>query len=240
MPSSKRDKLVTLSKVKKKTKEWKGGLIVAAHKLLEEYPNVYLFSFQNMRNDKFKELRENVQGNSRFCLGSNKVLKVALGKSETDEHKPNLHLMSERIKGSVGLFFTTMPRDKVVELFDTFEVRDFARAGAKATEDFELLEGPLEGPLGPLPHTLEPTLRKHGVPSKLNKGVVEAVADYRVCSAGERLTANQAAVLRMFDVKMAVMKMQLLAAWSDDGTFEILKDTRDEDDDSDVEDLDEA
>jgi hypothetical protein len=27
---------VTLSKVKKKTKEWKGGLIVTAHKLLEE------------------------------------------------------------------------------------------------------------------------------------------------------------------------------------------------------------
>jgi hypothetical protein len=28
---------VTLSKVKKKTKEWKGGLIVNAHKLLAEY-----------------------------------------------------------------------------------------------------------------------------------------------------------------------------------------------------------
>jgi hypothetical protein len=27
---------VTLSKVKKKTKEWKGGLIVTVHKLLEE------------------------------------------------------------------------------------------------------------------------------------------------------------------------------------------------------------
>jgi hypothetical protein len=30
------DHAVTLSKVKKKTKEWKGGLIVTAHKLLEE------------------------------------------------------------------------------------------------------------------------------------------------------------------------------------------------------------
>ncbi len=47
---------------------------------------------------------------------------MALGKSEADEHKLNLHLMSQRIKGSVGLFFTTMPRDKVVKLIDTFEV----------------------------------------------------------------------------------------------------------------------
>ena len=37
----------------------------------------------------------------RFCMGSNKVLKVALGKSEKDEHKPNLHLLSDRISGKV-------------------------------------------------------------------------------------------------------------------------------------------
>jgi len=44
---------------------------------------------------------------------------------------------------------------------------------------------------GPLPHTLEPTLRKHGVPSKLNKGIVEVLSDYKVCIAGERLSAHQ-------------------------------------------------
>ena len=136
---------------------------------------------------------------------------MALGKSEADEHKPNLHLISERIKGSVGLFFTSMPRDQVVQLFDTFKVPsaahrggavliarrdaspgaagassgaglctfgdagrscwacavdskavagmqvvDFARAGAKATEDFELAEGPLEGPLGERPSSPPP------------------------------------------------------------------------------------
>lgn len=231
MPASKRNKLVTLSKVKKKTKEWKGSLIVSAHKLIEEYPHVYLFGYQNMRNDKFKELREQVLAHSRFCMGSNKVLQVALGKSEKDEYKPNLHLLSQRIEGNVGLFFTTLPRAKVVELFSTFEAVDFARAGSKATEDFELLAGPLEGPAGPLPHTLEPTLRKHGLPSKLNKGVVELLVDHKVCSTGDRLNANQAAILRTFDVKMATFKLQLLAAWDEDGTFEIVHDARDDDDD---------
>ena len=31
------------------------------------YPYVYLFKYQNMRNDKFKELREQVQENSKYA-----------------------------------------------------------------------------------------------------------------------------------------------------------------------------
>ena len=38
---------------------------------------------------------------------------------------------------------------------------------------------------------MEPGLRKQGVPSKLNKGVVEVVSDYTVCRKGDRLTPQQ-------------------------------------------------
>jgi hypothetical protein len=181
---------------------------------------------------------------------------------------------------------------QVERIFDNFEALDYARAGARATEAFELSEGPLVNAAGPLPHTLEPLLRKHGLPARLNKarrpsggpacssggpsmwqrvrymhcglpylihvlqerrvsrdsmhvlspegpsqtcgirtdvecvgvvtwrhvqGVVELLADHAVCRDGETLSANQAAVLRIFDVKMAAFRLRLLACWHADG-----------------------
>lgn len=37
----------------------------------------------------------------RFVMGSNKLLQVALGKTEADEYRTNLHLLSERLRGQV-------------------------------------------------------------------------------------------------------------------------------------------
>jgi hypothetical protein len=46
-----------------------------------------------------------------------------------------------------------------------------------------LPEGPLSGPGGkPFPHTVEHTLRKHGLPTQLKKGVIELIAPHTVCS----------------------------------------------------------
>lgn len=49
----------------------------------------------------------------RFIMGSNKMLQVALGKSESDELRTNLHELGARLKGPSGLFFTKLPREEV-------------------------------------------------------------------------------------------------------------------------------
>ena len=46
---------------------------------------------------------------------------------------------------------------------------------------------------------------------------MELLADHVVCREGETLSANQAAVLRVFDVKMAAFRMRLIACWQFDG-----------------------
>ncbi|GBF93536.1 hypothetical protein Rsub_06256 [Raphidocelis subcapitata] len=217
MPKSKRNKVVHLSKTKKKDREWKEGIITQVRNAVDNYPHVYVFKFHNMRNEKFKELRDELKDSSRFVMGSNKMLQVALGKTPADEYRTNLHLLSERLRGHVGLFFTTLPREEVAAVFSEFGHEDYARAGTAAAHDFKLTAGPLSGPHGPMAHTLEPQLRKHGLPTRLNKGVVELLADHTVCREGKALDPNQAALLRVFEVKMATFRFTLLAAWSADG-----------------------
>ena len=106
-----------------------------------------------------------------------------------------------------------------MRIFEDFEELDFARAGSRATQDFSLAEGPLDGPDGPLPHTLEPSLRQHKLPVKLNRGVVELLADHTVCRRGQRLSPDQAFLLRVFGVKMAAFKLKPMAAWHVEGAL---------------------
>lgn len=206
-----------LTKAKKKGKEWKEGLIKQVHDAIEQYPSIYLFRVFNMRTEQFQDLRGDLRDTSKFILGNNKLLQVALGRSESDEARENLHLLSEKLQGSVGLLFTSLSKDEVVKVMSEFSHEDFARSGTKALHDFRLKEGPLSSHLGPLPHTLEVQLRKWGMPTRLNKGVVELTTDFEVCREGQVLDTNQAAILRTFGIKMATFRLKLIAAWHQEG-----------------------
>lgn len=71
------------------------------------------YRYKDMRNNSFKQLREKLRESSRFFLGSNKVLQVALGRESSDEVRENMHLLTEHIKGHVGLLFTELSKEEV-------------------------------------------------------------------------------------------------------------------------------
>uniref|UniRef100_A0A0C9QLV3 Ribosome assembly factor mrt4 n=1 Tax=Wollemia nobilis TaxID=56998 RepID=A0A0C9QLV3_9CONI len=218
MPKSKRNKAVTLSKTQRKGREHKESIVSAVRQASEDYISMYVFSFENMRNSKFKELRDELKGSSRFFLGSNKVLQIALGRTPADEVKEGIHKASAMLHGDCGLFFTNLSKEEVVRIFETFEEYDFARTGTPATETVGLKEGPLEQ----FTHEMEPFLRKQGMPVRLNKGVIELVADHVVCHEGEPISPEASRLLRLLGVQMAAFHLYLICRWCP-GEFEIYR-----------------
>ena len=225
---------VSLTQVKKKDREWKEGLVSQIQRQLDTYPTVYLLRYENFRNEAFKSLREKVRDSSTFCLGSNKVLKVALGKSEAEEDRSNLHLLANDMSGNSALLFTKLPRPDVERMVASFEVMDYARAGARATEEFAVPAGQVLQYGEPIAHTMEPTLRKHGMPTKLNKGVVELLSDFVVCREGETLTPDKAALLKIFGVQMAAFTMRLCGVWEEATGYERMMRSGNATDDDDI------
>ena len=162
---------------------------------------------------------------SSFFLGSHKVLRVALGRSPDDEHRPGLASLSERLRGDSGLVCTNLGVPELEAHLGSAAVTHYARAGQRADDTVVLEAGPLftHGGSITFPHTMEPALRACGVPSRLRNGVVELLGEHVVCTQGQVLSAHAAQALRLLDVKLATFHMALDSVWrSSDASFEVL------------------
>ena len=209
MPKSKRSKPYSLTVPKKKGFDLKSKLLQDVRSCVDKHEYVYAFSVRDMRNSKLKDVRTLWEG-SRFFFGKNKVMAIALGTSPESEYREGLHKLSGHLKGSVGLFFTSEPTDKVRKWFSGYQEVDYARGGNKATHEVTL-------PAGPLPqfqHTMEPQLRQLGMPTSMQKGVIALITDYEVCKEGAVLTPEQCQILKLLGIPMATFRITLLCYWN--------------------------
>ena len=115
-------------------------------------------SFENIRAGPFKQLAHKLKSDTKFFLGKNKVVHVALGKSPETESADNLHLLSKYMRGQVCLVLSNKTKKELEQVFkeEAEEVEDFATAGTQATYTVHLKKGTdaLEG----YGHAMEPYL----------------------------------------------------------------------------------
>ncbi|XP_021196167.3 mRNA turnover protein 4 homolog [Helicoverpa armigera] len=237
MPKSKRDKKVSLTKTNKKGLLLKQKIIEEIRNSLSKYEHIFLFTVDNMRNTKLKDLR-NEWKDSRFFFGKNKVMAVALGRTKSDEAEDQLNLLSKRLKGQCGLLMTNKDVPEVLQWFKDFRDAEYARAGFVATKDVILPQGPLAD----FSHTIEPHLRRLGLPTSLERGVINLIKEYQVCKKGVPLTPEQASILKLLGIQMAKFKVVIKCHWTKGKGFhkdlDVASDDDDEDDDEDAEDGD--
>ncbi|EGD76094.1 mRNA turnover protein 4 mrt4 [Salpingoeca rosetta] len=211
MPKSKRAKVVSLTQTDRKGLQTKKALVQQIHDACDEFARVFIFSVENMRNAKLKEVRTGWR-DSRFFFGKNKVMSIAFGLDPESEYRTNMHEISKRLSGNVGVLFTNRPREDVEKWFKTYEVKDYARAGNPSTQAVRLMAGPLPQ----FSHALEPQLRKLGLPTSLKRGIVTLEKDYTICEKGVTLSPEQARLLKLFEHPMATFRINLLAVYDEE------------------------
>lgn len=161
----------------------------------------------------------------RLFFGKTKLMAKALGQTPEEAAAPGIEAISRLLTGNVGLVFTNRSAESILAYFNGLVLVDFARAGVTATRTFTIPTGVVYATAGevpaendiPLEHTMEPELRKLGVPTRMVKGkVVLGDEDgdgepYVVCKEGDVLDSRQTRLLKMFDVCLSEFKVKVLA-----------------------------
>ncbi|KAI4503964.1 hypothetical protein M0802_001367 [Mischocyttarus mexicanus] len=209
MPKSKRDKTISLTKTSKKGKLLKEHLVEDVRNWCTKYKHILLLSVQNMRNNKLKDLRSE-WNDSRFFFGKNKVMAIALGKTQDKEILKGVHGLSNALIGQCGLLFTNRKIKEALKAIRQYEEIDYARSGFVPKESITLPEGPLTE----FPHSIEPHLRQLGMPTALEKGVVTLIKEFTVCKKGETLSPEQARILKLLGKPLAKFKLTPLGVYS--------------------------
>ncbi|KAE8369636.1 ribosomal protein L10-domain-containing protein [Aspergillus caelatus] len=237
MPRSKRARVVHETKTAKKShKEQTRRLYANIRESVEKYDHLFVFGVDNMRNTYLKDVRTEF-ADSRLFFGKTKVMAVALGHNPESEAATNLHKLVPYLTGAVGLLFTSRDPESVTNYFDSFRPLDFARAGTVSTRSFSIPNGLVYSRAGEIPasedepvsHTIEPELRKLGIPTRLVKGKVmlELTGDqeaFPVCREGEVLDSRQTTLLKMFGVATSEFHVALKACWTrESGEVKILE-----------------
>ncbi|XP_035904607.1 mRNA turnover protein 4 homolog [Anopheles stephensi] len=223
MPKSKRDKKVSLTKTDRKGLSNKQQIIEDIQQCREKYDNIFLFSVQNMRNSKLKDVRTEWK-NSRFFFGKNRVMQLGLKLVSDDENEESTKLeqgmerLREQMMGQCGLLFTSESKKTVLEWFDSYQVEEFARSGFRATQTVKLKPGPLED----FSHAIEPHLRSLGMPTKLDRGIVTLYKDFTVCEKNKLLTPEQARILKLLGKPMAKFKVIINCCYTKKDGFELI------------------
>ena len=149
----------------------------------------------------------------------------ALGQTPEEATAPGIEGLTKYLAGNVGLVLTNRPVEAVLEYFNNMSLVDFARAGTVASRTFAIPTGVVHATAGevpaeydiPLAHTLEPELRRLGVPTRMVKGKVVLGDEsgegepHVVCKEGEVLDSRQTRLLKMFDVCLSEFKVRVVA-----------------------------
>ena len=234
---------VALTKTAKKTREHKTNYVDAVRSAVDASDRVYLFSYENMRSNHFKDVRLHFRGGGgraeggamedgddevdgggggggRLFLGKNKLLQVALGRTPEDEYSDNLHRLSGRLSGSVGILCTGQDAAFVEGYFAKLRVEDYARAGTVSPETVTLTRSQVETH----PVSMVEQFRKLGLPVEVKNGRVSFVGgreDHEVCKEGRELTVEQCKILVHMGVKLAVFRIGLVCRWEkEEGAIE--------------------
>jgi len=161
---------------------------------LAEYNKIMIVNCDNVGSSHMQKIRKALRGKGVVMMGKNTMMrKVIRGYLEQN---PAFEALLPWVYGNIGFIFAKGDLSEIRKIVLAEKKEAAAKAGAIAPVDVFVRAGNTG---------LEPTqtsfLQALNIPSKINKGQVEIVADVHLIHEGSKVGSSEAALLQKLNVK---------------------------------------
>jgi len=163
-------------------------------KLLDQYSKILICGADNVGSSQMQKIRKAARGKAELLMGKNTMIRKAIRGHA--QNNPRLEALLPHIRGNVGFVFTNDDLSGVKKVLEEQRVAAPAKAGTVCPTDVFI---PAQ------PTGLEPTqtsfFQALNIPTKINKGQIEIIAEVHLLRPGQKVGASEANLLAKLDIK---------------------------------------
>lgn len=198
-------------------KEKKNVYIQKLIELAESKPLALLVGVDFVGSRQMQEIRVALRGKATVLMGKNTLIRTALRKRIEETEDEGLERLLASVNGNFGFIFLDDAKylAEIREIVTGNKVPAAAKAGAIAPIDVDLPAGPTG---------LEPSqtalFQAMNIPTKIVKGAIETTANFKVCTAHEKVSLSATALLTKLGLKPFEYGMVIQSVYQDGAVFD--------------------
>jgi len=183
--------------------------------LLGSYSKSFVVGVDNVGSNQLQLTRKALRGKAEVLMGKNTMMRKCIREyCEENEGSPVAQL-EELCRGNVGFVFTNGDLGEVREVLESNVRPAPARVGAVAPVDVIVPKGPTG--CDPGQTAFFQTLQ---ISTKISRGQIEMTNDTHLITAGDKVTASQAALLQKLSIEPFTYGLVLKSVYDNGSLFD--------------------
>jgi large subunit ribosomal protein LP0 len=179
---------------------------------LTEYNKVLIVTANNVGSNQLQQIRQALRGEAALLMGKNTMIRKCM--REHLSKNPKLEPLLPHVKGNIGFVFTNGDLPEIRNKLAGNRVSAAAKAGSVSPCDVIVPAGSTG---------LEPTKTSFFqallIPTKINKAVIEIINDVNLIKAGAKVTASQAVLLQMLNIRPFSYGLEVKMVYDDGSVY---------------------
>jgi len=163
--------------------------------LLSTYSKLFIVEIDNVGSKQLQDTRKTLRGKAEVLMGKNTMMRKCLKEYVEENPESPVEKIIDCCRGNVGFVFTNGDLGEIREVLESNTRPAPAKVGAIAPSDVVVPKGPTG--CDPGQTGFFQTLQ---IATKITRGQIEMVNDTNLISAGDKVTASQAALLQKLDI----------------------------------------